>query len=139
MEPGFSIDDNCINSGLKSRLFACKMKVLLIGANPQIREARQQSLLQAGVESTAASPEEAEDLIADPGFYCLLLGSSLPESVAERLAARFNATGENRYVIRVLQEPVAKDYPYADFVVNPNNPAALLAAVKALLARSRRN
>lgn len=111
------------------------MKVLLVGADATIREERRRFLADSGMDADAVSPEDAEGLIADPVFGCLVLGSSLDEPSAEHLAARFNTIGEDRFVVRVIEPPVAKSYSYADFVVNPNNPAALLAAVKALGAR----
>ena len=111
------------------------MKVLLIGADQVIRDERCQLLEEAGFAAIAVSPQEADPYLALAEFQCLVLGSSLSERVAELLASLFTASVENRLVIRVIETPAAKTYPYAHIVVSPRIPEALLAAVKAVAIR----
>lgn len=111
------------------------MKVLLIGADQVIRDERRKLLEASGYGAFAVSPQDADPYMALPEFECLVLGSSIGEKVAERLASEFTASLENRFVIRVIETPAAKKYPYAHIVVSPRTPAALLAAVKAVAIR----
>lgn len=113
------------------------MKILLVGADREIREERRELLAASGYEAVAVPPEEVGTVLADTQFSCLVLGSSLGEYLASDLAAHFCAFGAPRFVIRVAEDPPAPAYPYADIVVNPRNPAALLGAVKALEIRSK--
>ena len=73
--------------------------------------------------------------MVDPEIGCLVLGNSVGEPMAELLASQFTASRENRLVVRVVEEPAAKKYPYAHIVVSPRMPSALLAAVKAVAIR----
>jgi hypothetical protein len=115
------------------------MKILLIGNDTSLREERCRCLVDSGYTAIGASSAEAKVLIADQEFGCLILGSSLTESDAAELADLFTLmTTVNRFVIRVACHPVAADYPYAHIVVNPANPAALLAAVCALEKRHKK-
>jgi hypothetical protein len=115
------------------------MKVLLIGNDTNLREERCRCLADSGYEAISASSDEAKPFLADPEFGCLILGSSLDEQVAVDLADLFTlVTSLHRFVIRVACHPVAADYPYAHIVVNPTNPAALLAAVCALEKRHQK-
>lgn len=111
------------------------MKVLLIGADQAVREDRRNLLESAGYKSFAISPEDADPYMADSEIGCLVLGTSVGEETAELLASQFTASRENRLVVRVVEEPAAKSYPYAHIVVSRRMPSALLAAVKAVAIR----
>jgi hypothetical protein len=111
------------------------MKVLLIGADKAIREERRELLATAGYEAFAIAPEDADAYMANAEIGCMVLGSSLGEKVAELLASQFTASQENRVVVRVVEVPAAKKYPYAHIVVSPQMPSAMLAAVKAAAIR----
>ncbi len=114
------------------------MKILLIGAERQTRESRLQLLRSNGFEAEGVGPEDVTKLIVDPRFECLVLGASLGEKQAAQFGYDFSCGGR-RYVIRVAEHPIATDYPYADMVVNPGNPNALLGAVKALCLRCEKH
>jgi hypothetical protein len=111
------------------------MKVLLIGADRAVRERRRELLQSAGYDAFAIPADDADAYMADPEIGCLVLGSTLGEQIAELLASQFTALRENRLVIRIVEIPVATNYPYAHFVVSPQMPNALLAAVKAAAIR----
>ncbi|HYE25395.1 MAG TPA: hypothetical protein VEG32_09375 [Clostridia bacterium] len=108
------------------------MRILLIGRNPQTREERKLLLRAEGFDATAVDPEEAPEAL-ESGFDCLVLGSSLQRSEAAHSAQLFQSANPTGWVLRVWDRAAGAEF--ATSTVAPNNPAALVDALKALQRR----
>jgi hypothetical protein len=107
------------------------MRVLLVG-NKAHREKRSKLLRDSGYDARGVEPIDAGAEIGKPETRCLVLGATVPEETAARLATEFHASGPNRFIVRLVESATGTTYPYASVVVNPNNSQAFLAAVGAI-------
>lgn len=108
------------------------MRILLIGRNPHSREERKLLLQAEGFDATAVDPEGAPEAL-ETGFDCLVLGSSLQRSEAAYYAQLFQSANPTGWVLRVWDRAAGTEF--ATSTVVPNNPSALVDALKALKQR----
>lgn len=119
--------------------------ILIVDDSPEIRDALAAYLRRHGARaSTAASAEQARDMLALPGYDLVVLDVMMPGEGGLSLCASLSGTQRMPVILLTgMRAPADKlagfDSGADDYVVKPFDPPELLARIRSVLRRCRRN